>query len=180
MAPQMQTQSSRPDATEYPPFYARYVAGVPETDVIAALRDSARELLAVLTAIPDARGGFRYAPDKWTIRDVIGHMIDAERIFGYRALRLARGAATPLPGFEENDYARHAEADARPLADLVDELRIVREGTVRLFHSFPAEAWTRRGVVNGREVSVRALAYIVAGHARHHLGVLRERYLTAG
>jgi Mycothiol maleylpyruvate isomerase N-terminal domain. len=176
-----QTLSSRrPDATEYPPFFARYVAGVPEEDVVGALRDSGREILAVLTAIPNSRGGFRYAPDKWTIREVVGHMIDAERIFGYRALRLARGDATPLPGFEENDYARHSGSDARPLADLIEELRIVREGTVRLFQSFPAEAWTRRGVVNGREVSVRALAYITAGHGRHHLGVLRERYLTAG
>jgi hypothetical protein len=173
-----QTQSSRPDATEYPPFFARYVAGVPEDDVVAALRDSGREVVAVLDAIPATRGGFRYGPDKWTIREVVGHMIDAERIFGYRALRLARGDATPLPGFEENDYARAAGSDARTLADLVDELRVVREGTVRLFQSLPTEAWMRRGVVNGREVSVRALAYITAGHARHHLAVLRERYLA--
>jgi hypothetical protein len=176
MATQM--QSSRPDATEYPPFFARYVAGVPEDDVVAALRDSGREVIDVLAAIPDTRGGFRYGPDKWTIREVVGHMIDAERIFGYRALRLARGDATPLPGFEENDYARAARSDARTLTDLVDELRVVRDGTVRLFQSFPAEAWMRRGVVNGREVSVRALAYITAGHARHHLAVLRERYLA--
>jgi hypothetical protein len=173
-----QLQDNRPDATEYPPFYARYVASVPEEDVVAALRDSGREIIGVLAAIPDARGGFRYGPDKWTIREVIGHMIDAERIFSYRALRLGRGDATPLPGFEENDYARTAGSDARPLADLVEELRVVREATVRLFQSFPANAWTRRGVVNGREVSVRALAYITAGHARHHLGVLRERYLA--
>jgi hypothetical protein len=177
MATQLQAQN-RPDASEYPPFYARYVASVPEADVVAALRDSAREIVGVLAAIPDARGGFRYGPDKWTIREVVGHMIDAERIFSYRALRLARGDATPLPGFEENDYARTAGSDTRSLADLVDELRVVREGTVRLFQSFPSEAWTRRGMVNGREVSVRALAYITAGHARHHLGVLRERYLT--
>jgi hypothetical protein len=168
---------NRPDATEFPPFYARYVAAVPESDVVAALRDSGRDLVASLTPVPESRGGFRYAPDKWTIREVVGHMIDAERIFGYRALRLARADATPLPGFEENDYARAAGSDARTLADLVDELRIVREGTVRLFQSFPVDAWTRRGVVNGREVSVRALAYITAGHARHHLAVLRERYL---
>ena len=169
----------RPDATEYAPFYARYVAGVPEQDVVATLRDSGREIVAALAAIPESRGGFRYAPEKWTVRDVIGHMIDAERIFGYRALRLARGDATPLPGFEENDYARAAAADARTLADLTDELGVVREGTVRLFASFPDDAWTRRGVVNGRDVSVRALAYITAGHARHHFDVLRERYLKA-
>ena len=172
-------QRVRPDPTEYPPFYARYVALVPESDVVDALTASARELIATLEAIPEARGGFRYGPDKWTIREVVGHMIDAERIFGYRALRLARADATPLPGFEENDYARTARSDARTLADLVDELRIVREGTVRLFASFPDEAWPRRGVVNGREVSVRALAFITAGHARHHLAVLRERYLSA-
>lgn len=166
----------RPDDTEYAPFYAPYVAGVPEADVVATLRDSGREIVAELSAIPESRGGFRYAPGKWTIREVVGHLIDAERIFGYRALRLARGDATPLPGFEENDYARTAGSDARTMADLVDELRIVREGTARLFASFPDEAWTRRGIVNHREVSVRALAYITAGHARHHMAVLRERY----
>jgi len=169
----------RPDDTEYAPFYARYVADVPEADVVATLRDSGREIVAALAAIPESRGGFRYAPDKWTIREVVGHLIDAERIFGYRALRLARADATPLPGFEENDYARTAGSDARTLADLVDELRVVREGTVRLFASLPEEAWTRRGIVNHREVSVRALAYITAGHARHHMNVLRERYLGA-
>jgi hypothetical protein len=176
MATQMQ-QRHRPDDTEFPPFYARYVARVPEDDVVEALRASGREMDDLLAAIPESRGGFRYAADKWTVREVIGHMIDAERIFGYRALRLARADATPLPGFEENDYARTAGSDARTTADLTDELRIVREGTVRLFQSFPDDAWTRRGIVNGREVSVRALAYITAGHARHHLAVLRERYL---
>lgn len=167
---------ARPDDTEYAPFYARYVDDVPEADVVATLRDSGREIVAALSAIPESRGGFRYAPDKWTIREVVGHLIDAERIFGYRALRLARADATPLPGFEENDYARTAGSDARTMADLVDELRIVREGTVRLFASLPDEAWTRRGIVNHREISVRALAYITAGHARHHMAVLRERY----
>ena len=166
----------RPDATEYAPFYARYVADVPEGDVVATLRESGREIVAALGAIPESRGGFRYAPEKWSVREVVGHVIDAERIFGYRALRLARADETPLPGFEENDYVRSAGSDARTLADLVDELRVVREGTVRLFASLPDEAWERRGVVNGREVSVRALAFITAGHARHHLAVLRERY----
>ena len=169
-------QRVRPDATEYAPFYAGYVAGVPEGDIVAVLRDSGREVIDVLAAIPESRGGFRYAPEKWSVREVIGHLVDAERIFGYRALRLARGDATPLPGFEENDYVRSAGSDARALASLVDELRVVREGTVRLFESLPDDAWARRGVVNGREVSVRALAYIAAGHARHHLRVLRERY----
>ena len=171
-------QRARPDATEFAPFYAGYVAEVPEGDVVAVLRDSGREIVAALGAIPESRGGFRYAPEKWSVREVIGHLIDAERIFGYRALRLARADATPLPGFEENDFVRQAGSDARTVADLVDELRAVRESTVHLFNSLSDEAWGRRGIVNGREVSVRALAYITAGHARHHLAVLRERYLN--
>jgi hypothetical protein len=172
------TQTARPDATEYSPFYAGYVAAVPESDVVAVLRDSGRDLVTALAAIPESQGGHRYAAGKWSVREVIGHVIDAERIFGYRALRLARADATPLPGFEENDYVRAAGSDARTIADLVDELRAVREATVRLFASLPDEAWARRGMVNGREISVRALAFITAGHARHHLNVLRERYLA--
>ena len=171
-------QTARPDATEYAPFYAGYVAGVPESDIVAVLRESGRDILAALAAIPESQGGHRYAAGKWSVREVIGHLIDAERIFSYRALRLARADATPLPGFEENDYVRAAHSDERSLADLVDELRAVRESTVRLFASLPDDAWNRRGVVNGREISVRALAYITAGHARHHLGVLRDRYLA--
>jgi hypothetical protein len=171
-------QTSRPDATEYAPFYAGYVATVPESEIVAVLRESGRDIVTALAAIPESQGGHRYAAGKWTVREVIGHLIDAERIFTYRALRLARADATPLPGFEENDYVRASGSDARTIADLVDELRCVRESTVGLFASLPDEAWGRRGVVNGREISVRALAFITAGHARHHLGVLRERYLA--
>ena len=170
--------TARPDATEYAPFYAGYVAAVPESDIVAVLRESGREIATALAAIPESQGGHRYAAGKWSVREVVGHLIDAERIFGYRALRLARADATPLPGFEENDYVRAAQSDARTLADLVGELRAVRESTVHLFASFPDAAWARRGVVNGREISVRALAFITAGHARHHLAVLRERYLA--
>lgn len=169
-------RATRPDATEYAPYYAGYVAAVPDGDIVAELRDSGREIVEVLAAVPASRGGHRYAPEKWTVREVVGHVIDAERIFACRALRLARADATPLPGFDENDYVRAAESDARTIPDLVEEFRVVRESTVRLFASLPEVAWTRRGVVNGREVSVRALAYIAAGHARHHLAVLRERY----
>jgi hypothetical protein len=170
------TLRARPDATEYAPFYANYIAGVPDGDVVTLLRDEGRELTATLAAIPESRGGFRYADGKWSVREVIGHLIDAERIFAYRALRLARADATPLPAFDENAYVPTSGSDARTIADLVDELRAVRESTIRLFTSFPEEAWTRRGIVSGKEVSVRALAYITAGHPRHHLKILRERY----
>jgi hypothetical protein len=169
-------QSPRPDAAEYPPFYAGYVALVPEADVVSAVRDSGAEISSALAAIPESRGGFRYADGKWSIRELVGHMIDAERIFTYRALRLARGDSTPLPAFEENDYVRSAGSDTRTIADLVAEFRAVRESTVQLFASFPDEAWMRTGTVSGRPVSARALAYITAGHARHHLKMLRERY----
>jgi hypothetical protein len=169
-------QRARPEATEYAPFYANYVSAVPEVDVVSALRDGGTEITAALAAIPESRGGFRYADGKWSIRELVGHVIDAERIFTYRALRLARGDSTPLPSFEENDYVRVAGSDTRTIADLVEELRAVRESTVRMFASFPDEAWTRTGTVSGRPVSVRALAYITAGHARHHVTILRDRY----
>jgi hypothetical protein len=173
------TLRARPDATEYAPFYAHYIAGVPDGDVVTLLRDEGRELTKTLAAIPESRGGFRYADGKWSVREVVGHLIDAERIFAYRAMRLARADATPLPAFDENAYVPTAGSDARTIADLVDELRALRESTFRLFASFPEEAWTRRGVVSGKEVSVRALVYITAGHARHHLKILRERYDVA-
>lgn len=166
----------RPAATEFPPFYAGYVASVPEGDIVTILGQAGEELASALATIPEAQGGYRYAEGKWTIRTLIGHVIDTERVFSYRALRLARGDATPLPGFEENDFARSAGSDARTVEDLAAELRIVRDGTVRLFQSFPDDAWARAGIVNNREVSVRALAYITAGHGIHHLRVLRERY----
>jgi hypothetical protein len=169
---------ARPDVSEFAPFYAGYVAGMPDGDAVALLRDGGSELDAALRRIPESRGGFRYAKGKWSIREVVGHLIDAERIFSYRALRIARGDATPLPAFDENEYVRAAGSDRRTIADLADELRIARESTVRLFASLADDAWPRRGVASGKEVTVRALAWITAGHARHHLTVLRERYLT--
>jgi hypothetical protein len=168
--------SGRPEATEFPQFYAGYVAKVPTGDILAVLRQSKDELASTLGPIPEAKGGHRYAEGKWTVKTLIGHMIDAERIFSYRALRIARGDATPLPGFEENRYAEVAGSDSRTVADLVSELLDVRASTIRLFDSLPDDAWVRRGTVNNGQVSVRALGYITVGHARHHLGILRDRY----
>lgn len=168
---------ARPDAVEYALFYAGYVSRVPAGDILELLRADGGELVTAVEAVPESRAGHRYAEGKWTVREVLGHMIDAERIFTYRALRIARGDRTPLPGFEENDYVRASGSDARTVVDLAEESRAVRDATVRLFASMPDEAWTRRGVASGCEVSVRALAFITAGHARHHLAILRERYL---
>jgi hypothetical protein len=171
--------SARPDATEYAPFYANYVAAVPEADVVSALRESGTEIGAALSAIPESRGGHRYADGKWSIRELVVNVIDAERIFTYRALRIARGDATPLPGFDENRYVAAAGSDARAMADLLAELLAVRAGTTALFTSLPDAAWRRVGVASEREISVRALAYVAAGHVAHHLRILRERYGVA-
>jgi uncharacterized damage-inducible protein DinB len=167
---------SRPEASEYAPFYHGYVALVPEGDVVELLRSGGSELLDSIRRIPEERAGHRYGPEKWSIRQVIGHLIDAERIFTYRALRVGRGDRTPLASFDENAYVRTAGSDARTLADLARELDVVRQASVLLFESLPDEAWSRSGVASDREVSLRALAYITAGHSRHHLRILRERY----
>jgi hypothetical protein len=167
---------TRPDAAEYVTFFNRYIALVPADDVVTVLREQGRVLVATIAALDEARGGERYADGKWSIREVIGHLIDVERIFTYRALRIARGDATPLPGFDENSYVEHSGADSRTLADLREEFGSVRDGTVRLFDALPEGAATRLGVASGHSVSVRALAYICAGHAAHHLGLLHERY----
>jgi len=166
----------RPESSEYAPFYHGYVATVPEGDVVALLRQNGGELHDALAAIPEDRGGFRYADGKWSIREVVGHMIDAERIFTYRALRIARGDTTPLATFDENEYVKTAGSEARTLSNLVRELGAVREASVQLFESLPDDAWGRSGVASGKNISVRALVYIVTGHAMHHLRILRERY----
>ena len=170
------TLRARPDVSEYAPFYHGYVQAVPEGDIVELLRSGGQELVEAVGRIPEDRGGFRYGPEKWSIREVLGHLIDAERIFVYRALRVGRGDRTPLASFDENDYVRTAGSDARTIADLARELRTVREATVQLFESLPDDAWGQRGVASGKEVSLRALAYITAGHARHHLRILHERY----
>jgi len=129
-----------------------------------------------LAGVPEARGGFRYAPGKWSVKEVVGHLSDVERVMVYRALRFARGDAAPLPGFDENAYVPEAGADTRTLANLLAEWVAVRQASLAFFHSLPPGTWARRGVANGNPVSVRALAYVVAGHEHHHLEVLRTRY----
>jgi hypothetical protein len=167
----------RPDATEYAPFYAGYVARVPDGDVAELLEAQGRDTAALLAGLSEERGEYRYAPDKWTLKEVIGHIADAERIFAYRALRIARGDQTPLASFDENAYVPAAECGRRTLADLAAELGAVRGATLALVRSLTDVAATRTGTASGKTVSVRALAYIAAGHERHHLAIIRERYL---
>ena len=133
----------------------------------------------MFAGLTEAHGDFAYAPGKWTIKEVLGHMGDAERVFAYRALTFARGESVPLPGFDEQAWTPASGARDRTVADLVDELAAVRRATLALLSHLPSTAPLCRGIANGREISVRALAWIIAGHERHHLRILRERYLSS-
>jgi hypothetical protein len=165
----------RPEPTEYAPAVASYVALVPEDDILAVLDSQGEEMIGLLRAVSEEQGGVRHPPYTWSIKEVVGHLIDSERIFAARALRFARADTAPLPGFDEQPYVHVAGFDRLPLAALVAELEAARRSHVWLFRNLPAEAWPRTGVANGHEVSVRALAYILAGHARHHTAILRRR-----
>ena len=168
----------RPGSDESAPFYHGYIAEVPDEEIGTHLETQLTELERVLAPLDESAAGSRYAAGKWSIKEVVGHLADTERIFGYRLLRIGRGDATPLPGFDENAYVPAGDFDARPLASVVGELRAVRQGTIALAHGLPASAWPRRGEASGKVISARALAYIIVGHLAHHERVLRERYLA--
>ena len=167
----------RPQAGEHAPYFSRYIDLVPEEDVVGMLEAQGRELAALLSPLGEEKASFRYAPEKWSVKQVLGHVTDAERIFDYRLLSIARGETKSLPGFDENDYMRGANFDHRSFADLLDDFDATRRATLTLMRGLADEAWTRAGTANDNRTSARAIAYMVAGHARHHLGVLRERYL---
>jgi hypothetical protein len=170
--------SNRPAPSEYSAQQSRYVDLVPEEDIVAALEEQARTSAAMFSRLSDAEASFRYAPDKWSVKGIIGHVGDSERVFAYRALAIARGEAVSLPGFDENGYAKSAMFDDRTLTELVDEYVAIRKATVALLRGLPDEAWDRRGVANENAITVRGQAYVALGHERHHLNVLRERYLN--
>ncbi len=170
---------TRAEPGEYASFYEKYVSRVVGDDIVGILEAQRLQMKQLLSARSEREGNFRYAPDKWTVKEVLGHMNDAERIFAYRALRIARGDQTPLSGFEQEDYVKSAGAAERTLADLADEFTAVRASTLALLRPLPAEAWTRMGTASDNPVSVRALAYIIAGHELHHRAILEERYFAA-
>jgi hypothetical protein len=172
------TLVGRPEPSEHAAYYARYVGLVEGDDVVRALEDQLPGSLATLRAVSPEQSLARYAPGKWSLREVVGHLIDAERIFAYRALRFARDDRTELPGFEQDDYVAAARSDDRPWPDLLAELELVRRADVLMFRGFDREAWLRRGVASGDEISVRALAYNIAGHELHHMAIVRTRYLA--
>ena len=170
----------RPQPGEFAPYYDRYISLVPGNDVLAALaalEDQRRQMLLLFSGRSEADGDLRYAPDKWSLKEVLGHINDTERIMSYRALRISRGDQTPIEGFEQDDYVRNGPFARTPLADLIEDYIAVRRATVSLFRDLDEAAWTRRGVAANNEVTVRALAFIIAGHELHHRRILEEKYL---
>jgi len=171
--------TTRPEASEYAEFYGGYVNGVPEGDILELLQTENDKTIELLSGLTSDQAGHRYAPDKWSIREMVGHMIDGERTFGFRALCFARQDPARLPGFEQDDYVKTSNAEQRELSELTAELRLARQSNLALFRSFDDEMWSRRGIASECEFTVRGLVYITAGHEIHHRRVLTERYLEA-
>jgi hypothetical protein len=166
-----------PESKEYAPYYGIYISLVEGNDILSALKKQMPETQEILTGISEETGLFRYAEDKWSIKELVGHLIDTERIMAYRALRFARNDKIELEGFEQNDYIVNSNFDDCSLSDLAREFELVREANILMLQNFSEEAWSRSGIASGNNVSVRALAYIIAGHELHHINILKQRYL---
>jgi hypothetical protein len=167
--------STRPESTEYAGGFGNYIRLVPDGDVQSFLESQLAEFMALLRGVPELESLVRHTPYTWSIREVVGHMTDCERIFGYRALRIGRGDATPLATFDENAYVQAANFDRLPLQQLVNEFELVRTSHLFLFRHFEPQAWLRWGVASDQPMSMRAFAYAIAGHAKHHLDILHRR-----
>ena len=170
---------SRPAQGDYAPYAEQYILLVTGEDILDSLNTQLKQTATLFSGRSERDGNFRYAPDKWSVKEVLGHVADAERIFAYRALRFARGDQTPLAGFEQDDYIRGARFKERNLADIVQEYANVRQASLALFRSLDEEAWLRYGVANDNPVTVLALAFLIAGHELHHRKILEERYFPA-
>lgn len=173
-----QLVATRPESNEYAPYYDKYISLVPEGDILVTLEKQLPTTLALLSRT-GLDGDFRYAPGKWSAKESLGHVIDAERVFSYRALRISRNDKTPLAGFEQDDYVKYGPFGNCTLPSLVDEFASVRQATLSLFRALDEAAWTRRGVASNNEVTVRALAYMIAGHELHHRRIFQEKYFPA-
>lgn len=167
----------RPKPGEYKPYFDRYISLIPGSDIVGTLEKQLPKTVALLSGRSDEESNFRYEPGKWSLKEVIGHMNDTERIMAYRALRIARGDKTPLPGFEQDDFVRDGPFAELSLSSLVEEFQTVRAATLSLLRTFRPQDWTRRGNASDHEITVRALIYIIAGHELHHRNIVEERYL---
>jgi hypothetical protein len=165
----------RPEATEYAGYFARYVDLVPEADVLPVMAAQLDEMLAFLRSVPEASTSVLHAPYTWTFKEVMGHITDGERVFGYRALRFGRTDATPLASFDENTFAQAADYNRLAFGDVLSEFEAARRSNLWLFRNMPDAAWTRAGEASNNVISVCALAYIIVGHSRHHMTILRKR-----
>lgn len=167
----------RPEAHESAPFYHHYISLVEGTDALQALKDNYTDAVQLYSNLAEEKWDYRYAEDKWTIKELLLHIIDAERVFAYRALRIARGDQTPLAGFDQDDYVPMSKAGERSAASLIAEYQAVRQATLHLFQNFTPEMLDRMGTASGKPVSALALTFMLAGHEKHHLNILKERYL---
>jgi len=169
--------STKPDASEYAEYYGRYIKLVPEGNILNILETQIDETLQLVENLNDHQANFRYGDGKWSIKEMVGHISDTERVFSFRGLCFGRNDKTPLPSFEQNGYVENGDFDSRSLLDLTDEFRAIRKATLVLFKSFAESVWMRRGTASGFEFTVRAVAYIISGHELHHRYILKERYL---
>lgn len=167
----------RPEENEYPPYYNNYIKLVPSGNLLEILEVQLTEAVTLFSGLTEEKGNISYASGKWTVKEVIGHMIDTERIMSYRLLRISRGDKSPLAGFSEEDYALEGKFTVRLLTELVEELQTVRKSTISLLRGIPEHAWARSGTANELPVTAQAIAYIIAGHWIHHLNIIEERYL---
>jgi len=169
---------SRPTASEYASYYGTYIRLVPEGDLLKLLEQQMESFCALMQEVPESAGDFRYAPEKWTLKEVLGHLVDTERVMSYRTLCIARGEQTALPNMDEDMYVSLGKFGRLPLQALVEEFAIVRKSTVALLSGLDEEAWLRRGTASGHNVSVRALGAIIAGHELHHRAIIVQKYLA--
>jgi hypothetical protein len=170
-------QIAKPGNTEYPSYYHTYIGKVPYNDLIIALKTSGSEFADFIRSVPADKLSYRYADGKWTIKEIIGHIIDAERVFTYRAMRFSRNDKTALPGFDENIYVPESRASERTITELIEEYEAVRASSIAFFTSITPQMAERTGICNGNEISVRAFGFIIPGHEIHHMQVIKERYL---
>lgn len=166
----------RPEPGEYAPYYDRYISLIGGTDILATLDQQRREMLLLMCSRDESQGDLRYAPDKWSVKEVLGHVCDTERVFAYRALRISRDDRTPMEGFEQDDYVKNGPFAHAPLSEIIEDYIAVRRASLTLLRNLDEAAWMRRGIANKNEVTVRALAYTIAGHELHHRRILQEKY----
>ena len=169
---------NRPETNEFAPYYNTYISLVEDGNALSVLDTQAAELRAIFSTVPEEKGAFAYATGKWTIKELLSHLIDGERMFAYRILRISRGDTTPIEGFEQDGYIENSNANNRSFAELLQEFELQRQSNLLMLNNISDEGSRRMGTASDKTVSVRALAYIMAGHVHHHMSILRERYLA--